>query len=167
MIATKDHTNDLFEVNIDKQGLCFLLSTNYLTMNFLKRLFAAKEDETIQKLVNLAYAKNEITGQDISLLKQDLDFLESPNKSSDENVELPVDPNEKFQVIYKLEETLLDNGKLSERKRSLLKKILTGFNLAPERLIEVIKYLKLNINEGVTVKGAYQRLSYLMLPSRY
>ncbi|MEP0368575.1 MAG: hypothetical protein ABJN36_16980 [Cyclobacteriaceae bacterium] len=139
-------------------------------MNFFKTLFLSEEQKIIRDLVKHAASTNMLSDRDVDILNNSVDFLEiSSDSDSEENdlPEIPLDPYKKFRMIYALEEQLIREGTISERRVSIMTRLFSQLKIKRERLIELVEYLKINILNGNPADEAYERLGYLLKPSNY
>ncbi|MEO9477594.1 MAG: hypothetical protein ABJG41_18760 [Cyclobacteriaceae bacterium] len=139
-------------------------------MNFFKTLFLSEEEKIIRDLVKHAASTNILSDRDVDILNSNVDFLAVSSDSQDyENdlPEIPLDPYKKFRMIYTLEEQLIKEGTISERRVSIMTKLFSYLKIKRERLIELVEYLKINILNGNQLDEAYERLGYLLKPSNY
>ena len=146
------------------------MTSNPKTMNFFKTLFLSEEEKIIRNLVKHAASTNMLSDREVDILNSNVDFLAVSSSSSDWEKELPkipLDPYKKFRMIYTLEEQLIKEGDISEKRVSIMTRLFSHLKIKRERLIELVEYLKINILNGNPPDEAYERLGYLLKPSNY
>ncbi|WP_258104162.1 hypothetical protein [Marinoscillum sp. MHG1-6] len=136
-------------------------------MNAIQRLFMAEEKQALNYLVSLAFAEKNLTARDIEILQSHLDFLDYNHfRAIKGKKAIPQDPFIRFQMIYLLEESLMENGGLSEKEINLMSRLFSYFSIRIDRLRELFQYLKMNIANEHDLNQAYHNLSYLINPAK-
>ena len=140
-------------------------------MGWINTLFTNRsEKEHINKLVIIAHYEHIIDQEDILLLKQEIGYISSEHRMVQVDKirkTLPKTTRERFNLVFFLVNSLMANGALSDRKESLIAKLLQVLDLSNEKAKELTSFLKLNIRNGLSMEDSFSRLGYLLEPSVY
>ncbi|MFY0599147.1 MAG: hypothetical protein JXR03_05715 [Cyclobacteriaceae bacterium] len=138
-------------------------------MKATNKLFLNEDEKSITALVEHAAAKEFITNNELVILSRQIDFLQVNGYQTKDGGALkpylPEDNFKKFTTIYALEKELIEEGRISKSRVSILTRILLYLKVRKDRSLELIKYLKINILNGINPDVAYARLGYLLEPA--
>jgi hypothetical protein len=133
---------------------------------FDRMLSSLTEGDQIEKLVMLAAAEGMLNEEDLSVLRQEARIsvkkVTQPEKIARIKEALPKEAFKKFRLIYGFMERLLKKGALSQQVESILMRALRVLGLQVERIRELISFLKVNIQNGLSLDESYKRLGYLV-----
>lgn len=142
-------------------------------MNLLEKLLGhRKEKEQLNKLVAIAENANLLNSTDIELLKAEMicNIKDHPERLFDVEKykkSLPASSKEKFQLIFFIVQSMMINGGLSDKKESVINKLLQTLNISKDKAKELISFLRLNILNGLSINDSFQRLGYLLEQTKY
>lgn len=142
-------------------------------MGWIQSIFSGnKEKECITNLALLADAQNAFDTEDHKLLAEFMNFTPSTKESVDSLLEkyrskLPESAKDKFSVVFYLVKKLMTNGALSDKKESLIQKLISGLDISREKGLELVSFLKMNIRNGLTEEDSFSRLGYLLERPKY
>lgn len=132
------------------------------------RLFFNKfrEKEQIETLVSIAVSQGIVSASDQAYLEEQAHIkvkrISDVNRIEELKQELPIEKEQRFQLIYTLLSNRMKRGAISLRLENILKNVLRVFGLSRERSNELVEYLKINIRNGLSKEESYKRLGYLV-----
>lgn len=142
-------------------------------MGWMQSIFSgSKEKEYVTKLALIAEAQNAFGPEDLQILMKDINFTPSIKNVPDSEItkhrlKLPQNSRDKFSIVYYLVNKLMDNGALSDKKESLIQRLILGLELPREKALELVSFLKMNIRNGLSEDDSFSRLGYLLEQAKY
>ncbi|MEQ9307446.1 MAG: hypothetical protein RJQ14_26265 [Marinoscillum sp.] len=141
-------------------------------MGWIQGLFSgSKEKESVNRLAIIADVQRALDPEEMRILMQEMNYTPTANTTVSDlekyRVKLPQSAKEKFSVVFYLVETLMQNGALSEKKESLIRKLIVSMELSNEKALELISFLKMNIRNGLSEEDSFTRLGYLLERAKY
>ncbi len=135
----------------------------------LRKIFGG-EKQDVRNLVKVAYAQGKIDELDVNYLNNELKYLhlserevrKSRNAEKELRQQLPKDPKKVYGLIYRLTEKLMATNMLTDKKESVLKRLVGVFAKNMNNVNELIHFLKYNIRYGKSIEDSYARLGYLL-----
>ncbi|MEQ8473131.1 MAG: hypothetical protein RIC35_18190 [Marinoscillum sp.] len=141
-------------------------------MGWIQGLFSgSKEKENVSRLAIIADVQRTIDPEEMRILMQEMNYTPSANTTVSDldkyRLKLPQTAKEKFSVVFYLVESLMQNGALTDKKESLIRKLIVGLELSHEKAMELISFLKMNIRNGLSEEDSFTRLGYLLERAKY
>ncbi|WP_421871354.1 hypothetical protein [Marinoscillum sp.] len=142
-------------------------------MGWIQSIFSLnKEKEYVTKLALIGEAHNAFDPEELQILMRELNYTPSAKQHSEADVEsfklkLPESSKDRFSIIYYLVSSFMKNGALSEKKESLIRKLISGLELSREKAAELVSFLKMNIRNGLSEEDSFSRLGYLLERAKY
>ena len=139
-------------------------------MNDVIRSIFGGEQADVRNLVKVAFAEGNIDESDVDYLNKELQNLkisEKQVKTSKTSIsslkkKLPHDPFRIYKLIYKITKKMMSTNMLTDRKESLLRRLMSVFVKNVQSTTELILFLKYNIRYGNSIEDSYSRLGYLL-----
>lgn len=141
-------------------------------MGWIQGLFTGnKGKEQATRLAVIADVLKTIDPEEFRILMQEMNYTPAANTTEKDlekyRVKLPQTAKEKFSTVYYLVESFMENGALSDKKESLIGKLIIGMEISREKAIELVSFLKMNIRNGLSEEDSFTRLGYLLERPKY
>jgi len=137
--------------------------------NVIRSIFGGERTD-VRNLVKVAFAEGNIDESDVDYLNQELQYLhisekqvrQSKSSISTLKRKLPRDPFRIYKLIYRITKQMMSTNMLTDKKESLLRRLMSVFVKNVTSTTELIHFLKFNIRYGNSIEDSYSRLGYLL-----